>query len=88
MSRQTHWFVKSPQAFDGLCHRHWKGDHPFFVPFSSFPDGQPLWVEAPCEVVRLLVEAFGAYVDLDCGSAGTGLYVAPISPWVEIKEEG
>lgn len=87
MSRQTNWTVDSPQGLEGMQNHYWKGEHPFFVPFSSFPVGDPLWAEVPFEFVRGLALQWRLDVRLDCGFAGTGLYVTPISPWVRVELE-
>jgi len=85
MSTQTHWTVDSPQALEGMQSQHWKGEHPFFIALYSAPYCEPLWIGVPFEFVRALVLQFWLDIDLDCGSAGTGLYVCPISPWVRLS---
>ena len=87
--QQTHWVVDSPQGLEGMQSLSWKGDHPFFIPLHSLPDGDPLWVEVPFDFVRPLVLQYWLDIRWDCGGAGTGLYVTPISPWVRVPvEEG
>ena len=90
MSRQTHWVIESPQGLEGMQRLSWQGGHSFFVGLASLPDGEPLWVEVPFDFVRRLVVQFWLEIRLDCGFAGAGLYVTPVSPWVSmgIDERG
>lgn len=90
MSRQTHWVIDSPQGLEGMQNHSWKGEHPFFIALCSDTGWEPLWIEVPFDFVRRLVLQWWLDVRLDCGGAGTGLYVLPVSPWVRvgIEEEG
>ena len=82
MSRQTAWTVDSPQGLEGMQNHYWKGEWPFFVGLAATPNPDPLWVEVPFEFVRGLALQEQLFICLDCGSAGTGLYVTPHVPWV------
>ena len=82
MSTQTRWTVDSPQGLEGMQRMSWKGEWPFFVGLAAHPQPDPLWVEVPFEFVRGLALQWRLYVCLDCGGAGTGLYVTPDLPWV------
>ena len=90
MSRQAHWVIESPQGLEGMQNLYWQGGHPFFLSVASDTGWEPLWLEVPFDVVRRAGLQWWLDIRLDCGSAGEGLYVTPISPWarVPVEEEG
>ncbi len=87
MSRQTGWTVYSSQALEGMQNHDWKGEWPFFVGLAAEPNPDPEWVKVPFSFLRYLVLQWPLFVRLDCGSAGTGLYVTLSVPWVCIGNE-
>jgi len=84
INQQTAWTVDSPQGLEGMQNHSWKGEWPFFLGLASIPEWQPLWVEVPFEFVRGLSLQYWLDVRLECGGAGTGLYVMPLSPWLRV----